>query len=430
MEALALARPRINGWPRMHASALHQKELACFDRDPLTREPVPVESNRTTPKGSGDVQRRILVTGGAGFIGSHTVDLLVARGERVRVLDALLPPVHMAGRWPPYLSSEVERVHGSVENPATLREALDDVDVVVHLAAHQDYLPNFSRFFHVNAAGTALLYELLVAEPSLRERVKRVVVATSQAVLGEGRYECPNHGVKFPGQRPLAQLEAGDWDPRCDRCDASMVTRPTFADDPARPHNQYGISKLTQELIALNLGARYGVPTVAMRYSITQGPRQSFTNPYSGALRIFVQRVLHGRQPMVYEDGQQLRDFVTVWDVARANLIAIDDPRTDYKALNVGGGHAISVLDYAQVVSRALRRPVNPELPGRFRVGDTRHITSDISTLTELGWCPEHSLEEAAAAYAEWAQAQPGFGDYTDIGLRTMTDQGVVRNKR
>lgn len=373
---------------------------------------------------------RILVTGGAGFIGSHTVDMLVARGDQVRVLDALLPPVHEAGKWPTYLSPHVERVHGNVEDPTTLRAALADVDVVVHLAAYQDYLPNFSRFFHVNAGGTALLYELLVAEASLRDRVKRVVVATSQAVFGEGRYECPTHGVRFPGQRPLAQLEARDWDPRCEECHSPMATRPTFADDPPRPHNQYGISKLTQELIALNLGARYGIPTVAMRYSITQGPRQSFTNPYSGALRIFVQRVLHGRQPMVYEDGQQLRDFVTVWDVARANLLAIDDLRTDYTALNVGGGRAITVLDYAQVVSRALGRPVTPELPGRFRVGDTRHINSDISVLTQLGWQPEHTLEEAAAAYAEWAQAQPGFGDYTDSGLKTMTDQGVVRDTR
>lgn len=381
-------------------------------------------------KGSHHVSRHILVTGGAGFIGSHTVDMLVARGDRVRVLDALLPPVHAAGIWPSYLSPHVERIHGNVEDPATLRAALSDIEVVVHLAAYQDYLPNFSRFFHVNAGGTALLYELLVAEAPLFKSVQRVVVATSQAVFGEGRYECPSHGVRFPGQRSLAQLEARDWDPRCEDCGTPMATRPTLANDPPRPHNQYGISKLTQELIALNLGARYGIPTVAMRYSITQGPRQSFTNPYSGALRIFVQRVLHGRQPMVYEDGQQLRDFVTVWDVARANLIAIDDPRTDYKALNVGGGRAISVLDYAQVVSRALARTVTPEVPGRFRVGDTRHINSDISTLAVLGWQPKHTLEEAAASYAEWAQAQPGFGDYTDRGLKTMTDQGVVREAR
>lgn len=371
--------------------------------------------------------RRILVTGGAGFIGSHTVDLLVARGDEVRILDALLPPIHQGGTWPAHVPDGVERVHGNVEDPTTLRAALEGVDAVVHLAAYQDYLPNFSRFFHVNAGGTALLYELLVADPALRERIRRVVVATSQAVFGEGRYRCSNHGVRFPGQRTLAQLEARDWEPKCAECGSPMVPLPTLAEDPPRPHNQYGISKLAQELIALNLGARYGIPTVAMRYSITQGPRQSFTNPYSGALRIFVQRVLHGRQPIVFEDGGQLRDFVTVWDVARANLIALDDPRTDFQALNVGGGRAITVLDYAQVVGRALGIPVIPEVPGRFRVGDTRHIQSDISGLAALGWRAERSLEEAARAYADWAQVQPDFRDYTESGLKVMTEQGVVR---
>jgi dTDP-L-rhamnose 4-epimerase len=209
-----------------------------------------------------------------------------------------------------------------------------------------------------------------------------------------------------------------------------MAPEATHEDDPPRPHNQYGISKLAQELIGLNLGARYGIPTVALRYSITQGPRQSFTNPYSGALRLFVQRLLHGRQPVVYEDGGQLRDFVAVWDVARANLLALDDGRADFQAFNVGGGRAISVLDYAHLVGRALGRPVEPELPGHFRVGDTRHIVSDISRLQAVGWAPRASLEEAAAAYADWAQAQPGFRDYTAEGAATMLRQGVVRRAR
>ena len=374
------------------------------------------------------MSRLVLVTGGAGFIGSHTVDLLVARGDTVRVLDALIEPVHQAGTWPAYLSEGVQRIHGNVEDPATLRHALDGVDAVIHLAAYQDYLPNFSKFFHVNAAGTALLYELLVAEPILRRNLQKVVVATSQAVFGEGRYLCPVHGVQFPGQRTSAQLEASDWEPRCPVGGETMVPQATREDDPPRPHNQYGISKLSQELIALNLGARYDIPTVAMRYSITQGPRQSFTNPYSGALRIFVQRVLHGRSPVVYEDGMQLRDYVSVWDVARANLLALDDPRADFRALNVGGGQAITVLDYAQVVSRGLRVPVTTEVPGRFRVGDTRHILSDISGLRGLGWEPVHALEEAAAAYATWAQGQAGFRDYSEQGFRTMTDQGVLRD--
>jgi dTDP-L-rhamnose 4-epimerase len=387
----------------------------------------------------------VLVTGGAGFIGSHTVDLLLERGHRVRILDNLQSPVHRERVWPAYLPDAVEKLEGSVDDPAAWQAALAGVDAVVHLAAHQDYLPNFSRFFHTNAAGTALLYELLVADPALARGIRKIVVATSQAVYGEGRYRCPEHGIQFPGQRSLAQLEARDWEPRCPapatpaepagpgaagstmRCGRTLASQTTLEDDPPHPHNQYGISKLSQELICLNLGERYGLPTTALRYSITQGPRQSFTNPYSGALRIFVQRVLHGRQPILYEDGGQLRDYVTVWDVARANLIALEDPRTDFQAFNVGGGKALTVLEYAHLVGRALDRPVAPEVPGRFRVGDTRHIISDISRLRALGWEPRGSLEEAARAYAAWAQQQPGFRDYTDEGLATMARQGVVK---
>jgi dTDP-L-rhamnose 4-epimerase len=380
---------------------------------------------------------RVLVTGGAGFVGSHTVDLLLERGYDVRILDALQPPVHRDRRWPAYLPGgeggggaprRVERIEGSVEDPAAWLAALRDVQAVLHLAAYQDYLPNFSRFFQVNAAGTALLYELLVGDPALAGGIKKVVVATSQAVYGEGRYRCPVHGTQHPGQRPLAQLERRDWEPRCPVGGETMSPESTSEDDPPRPHNQYGISKLSQELICLNLGARYGIPTVAMRYSITQGPRQSFTNPYSGALRIFVQRLLHGHQPVLYEDGGQLRDYVTVWDVARANVLVLEDPRADFRAFNVGGGRAISVMEYAQVVGRALNRPVSPEVPGRFRVGDTRHILSDVSRLRALGWEPEGSLEAAAAAYAEWAQAQPEFRDYTQEGAETLSRQGVVRS--
>lgn len=370
---------------------------------------------------------KVLVTGGAGFIGSHTVDLLLERGHQVRVLDNLQAPVHQERVWPDYVPAAVEKREGSVDDPAAWQAALVGMDAVLHLAAHQDYLPNFSRFFHTNAAGTALLYELLVADPALATQVKKIVVATSQAVYGEGRYRCATHGIQFPGQRPLAQLEARDWEPKCPVCGRTVTPETTQEDDPPHPHNQYGISKLAQELVCLNLGQRYGLPTTALRYSITQGPRQSFTNPYSGALRLFVQRLLHGRQPTVYEDGGQRRDYVTVWDVARANVLALEDSRTDFQAYNVGGGKALTVLEYAHLCGRALNLPVQPELPGRFRVGDTRHILSDITRLRALGWEPQGSLEDAASAYAQWAQAQPGFRDYSDEGAATMVQHGVVR---
>jgi len=343
----------------------------------------------------------VLVTGGAGFIGSHTVDLLLARGYRVRVLDALTRPVHQT-ETPLYLSPRAEFLHGDVTDRAALRRALEGVDAVLHLAAYQDYLPDFSTFFRVNAAGTALLYELIVAE---RLPIKRVVVASSQAVYGEGRYHCPRDGIVYPGQRPLGQLEAGDWEVRCPVCGGAIQWLPTPEDAELHPHNPYALSKQTQEAIALQLGRRYDIPSVALRYSITQGPRQSFFNAYSGILRSFTARLFQGQPPLVYEDGQQRRDYVSVYDVARATVLALEDDRAVYQAFNVGSGVPTSVLEYAWLVIRTVGVDVAPLVPGDFRVGDTRHIVSDIAKLRALGWAPVVPLPQLVAEYVDWARA-------------------------
>src|SRR5581483_7459685 len=263
----------------------------------------------------GGTPMRVLVTGGAGFIGSHTVDSLLARGHQVRILDSLEPPVHTRER-PAYLPPEVELLNGSVTERTALRRALEGIDAVIHLAAYQDYLTDFSRFFHVNTVSTALLYELVVND---QLPVQKIVLASTQAVYGEGKYHCPAHGVVYPGQRFSAQLERGDWDHHCEICGALL--EPCWTDEPVvRPHNSYAMSKRAQEELALALAHRYSIPTVALRYSIVQGPRQSFRNPYSGALRSFTVRILAGRSPIVYEDGEQLRDYVSIHDVVRANL--------------------------------------------------------------------------------------------------------------
>lgn len=366
----------------------------------------------------------VLVTGGAGFIGSHTVDLLLARGYRVRILDALLPPVHRSGEPPDYLPADVELLVGDVRDRAALRRALEGVELVVHLAAYQDYLTDFSRFFDVNATGTALLYELIVNE---RLPVRKVVVASSQSVYGEGKYRCPQDGVQYPPLRPESQLRAGQWEVRCPVCSRPLQLCPTD-EAVVNPHNQYAMSKYAQEMIALNLGRRYGIPTVALRYSITQGPRQSFRNAYSGICRIFVTRMLAGRAPVAYEDGRQLRDYVYVGDVARANLLALEDPRADYQAFNVGGGQAVSVLEYAALVAEVLGVDIPVQVPGEYRFGDTRHIVSDIGKLQALGWQPQIPLRQVIAAYAEWASRQPDFRqDYYERAEQVMKQLGAVR---
>lgn len=367
---------------------------------------------------------RILVTGGAGFIGSHTVDLLLEEGYQVRILDSLTRPVHRDGQIPDYVPlDDVEFIHGDIRDEGAWYRALKDVDFVFHLAAYQGYLPDFNRFFHVNTVGTALLYETIIEK---RYPVQKVIIASSQAAYGEGKYECTIHGVQYPGLRSLDQLTKGQWEPQCPTCGGQI--KPLLSDESmVNPHNQYAMSKYTQEMIGLNLGRRYGIPTVCLRYSITQGARQSFHNAYSGILRIFTMRLLNDKPPIVYEDGQQLRDYVYVGDVARANLLVLRYNRADYQVFNVGGTKATSVSEYAHILAEILGKDIEPLIPGEFRLGDTRHIVSDISKLQTLGWEPVTPLKQIVEEYVAWAQEQPEPEDYYEAAERQMRARGAIR---
>lgn len=367
---------------------------------------------------------KTLVTGGAGFIGSHTVDLLLERDYQVRILDSLAPPIHVDGRIPDYVPvNDVEFIQGDVRDRAAWEQALQGVDAVFHLAAYQDYLPDFGKFFHVNSVGTALLYELIVAR---NLPVRKVVVASSQAAYGEAKYLRSDGSVIYPQLRPESQLKHSVWEPLDP--DTGEPLAPTWTDEAVvNPHNQYAMSKYTQEMIALILGKRYSIPSVAMRYSIVQGPRQSFRNAYSGVLRIFTQRLLNGKGPICYEDGQQLRDYVSVWDVARANTLVLEDDRANYQSFNVGGDRKVTVVQYAHLIADRAGVDIEPEVPGLYRFGDTRHVFSDVSKLRMLGWKPEIGLEEIVDGYIAWSQTQPDFGDYSSTAEERMRKLGTVR---
>jgi dTDP-L-rhamnose 4-epimerase len=368
---------------------------------------------------------RVLVTGGAGFIGSHTVDLLLARGYDVRVLDSLQPRVHPHGK-PDYLPADVDFRKGEVENPADLLAAMEGIDYVVHLAAYQDYMPDFSRFLHVNAESTALLFELIVGR---KLPIRKVVVAASQAVAGEGKYRCAAHGVIYPGPRPIEQLERADWECRCPHCGEAL--EPLAIDEAtSNPHTAYGISKYAVELLALNLGRRYGIPAASVRYTYVQGPRNSFYNAYSGICRIFTLRILNGLPPVVYEDGRQLRDFLDVADVARANVLLMERPEADYRVFNVGPGRATTVLDFARLVLSVAGSTLEPVVSGQFRVGDTRHTVSDITALSALGWSAEIPLERTIERYIEWIRPFRGTREYLDSAEAAMSGQNVIRQAR
>ncbi|MBI4198888.1 MAG: NAD-dependent epimerase/dehydratase family protein [Chloroflexi bacterium] len=364
----------------------------------------------------------ILVTGGAGFIGSHTADALVARGRRVRILDSLEERVHPGGA-PPYLPKPAELIVGDVRLREDWLRALRGVEVVIHLAAYQDYMCDYSRFFDVNCVGTALLYELVVEQ---RLPVRRIIVASSQAVYGEGRYRCPRDGVIYPGPRDQARLARGAWDIPCPACGGGMA--PAATDESrANPQNPYAVSKHAQERLALNLGRAHGIPTVALRYSIVQGPRQSPHNVYSGACRVFALTLLCGRAPILFEDGEQLRDYVHIDDVVAANLRVLEDSRADYEVFNVGGDRPHTVKELYRAVAEAVGSSVRPRVPGEYRAGDTRHILSDTTKLRVLGWSPTRTLAQNVESYIRWLQAQGGDPVRLEAGERAMREAGVIR---
>jgi dTDP-L-rhamnose 4-epimerase len=364
---------------------------------------------------------RVLVTGGAGFIGSHLVDRFLRAGCRVRVLDSLDKKTHPYGR-PAYLPSSVEFLHGSVTDRRLLRTALEGVDVVSHQAAYQDYMPDFSKFMNVNGVGTALIYELIVQD---HLPVKKVIVASSQAVYGEGQYECVDHRIFLPRPRSHEQLARGEWEVQCPHC-GKQGSPLLLSEEYMNPFNQYAVSKLSEEKTALGLGWLHGIPTVALRYSITQGARQSLYNHYSGVCRIFFSRALRALPLLIYEDGLQTRDFVHVQDVVDANMLALEKDDANFQAFNVGSGKQTTVLEYAQVVLAKARSEVELQISGEYRRGDNRHSVSSIRNLCQLGWKPRRDLSEIMDDFMEWIESIGGVPEEISDAYNNMRRAGVV----
>ena len=377
----------------------------------------------------GGVDLNILVTGGAGFIGSHTVDALLRAGCNVRILDNLQKTVHPKG-VPGYINPRAEFVKGDVRVKGDWEKALNDIDAVYHFAAYQDYLTDFSTFFHVNAVSTALLYEIIV-EKKMVSKIRKVIVAASQAVMGEGRYRCPvcfekDRQFSYPAIRPEAQLSSGQWDHRCDQCRQTLEWQ-SSDETVVNPCNQYALSKYSQEQIALQLGKRYGIPSVVMRYSIVQGPRQSFYNAYSGAMRIFALSLLFDRRPIIFEDGNQVRDFVNIQDVVDANLLVLEKTAADGQVFNVGGNHAWTVNAFFETMQAVVGRKIEPFRSGYYRFGDTRHIFSDISRLNSLGWFPSCDIRKSIADYWEYLNTHQETDNILEFAEKQMKQQQVIR---
>ena len=365
-----------------------------------------------------------LVTGGAGLIGSHIVDLLVEKGHQVVILDNLAKPTHMKGR-PDWINPQAEFIEGDVRRREDWERALQGVDWVFHQAADGGFTSAISHYFTNNALPTATLYELA------RDKypVKKVVTASSQAVFGEGEYTCAEHGACYPPPRTREQMQAGDWEMRCPQCQREMAG--TGVDEShANPLTPYALSKYVNELLALQLGKLYGIPTVALRYSLTYGPRQSLFNAYTGITSMFSTRILNDLPPVVYEDGRQTRDFVYVEDVARANLLVAEHEAADFQVFNVGTGVATTVLVFIDLLGQVYGRQAQPLLRGEFRPGDFRHLVTDASKLRRLGWQPQVALEEGLRRYAAWIQGYGAVEEYFSEAERLLKETGVIEQVR
>jgi dTDP-L-rhamnose 4-epimerase len=352
--------------------------------------------------------QRALVTGGAGLIGSTLVDLLLREGWSVRILDNLEPQTHRLGK-PVWVPPAAEFRQGDLRDAATVRAALDGIDVVFHQGAYGGYMPDMAKYVHVNSFGTAQLLEIIRDE---RLPVRKVIVASSQAVYQEGAGLCPAHGMVFPPTRPVEQLQRGDFAVHCPRCDAVTVSVPTPEAAPIGGETVYAITKVDQERLTLAWGRQTGIPTVALRYSCTYGPRQSIFNPYTGVIAIFATRLLNDQAPILYEDGEQTRDMCFVEDVARANLLAATSDALDGLPVNVGSGVATTVREMARLVGEALGRPIEPLARGEFRPGEIRYLTSDISRARTAGYEPQVDLAEGIRRYVGWISEQGNVRDY------------------
>jgi len=364
-----------------------------------------------------------LVSGGAGFIGSHTADALAKRGFRVRIVDHLGPPVH-DGHWPAYVRGKgYEFMRGDVREKRTWEKALQGVSVVYHLAAYQDQRLDFSTFFATNTVSTALLYEVAVEK---KIPLRHVIIASSQFVYGDGFYRCAHRKALFaPELRTSTQFSKKQWDIRCVQGKIAHAL-PFREDQKVNPTNSYGLSKYALEHAALRLGKTYDIPTTIFRYSIVQGARQSPKNIYSGALRIFVQQALAGVPLTVYEDGMQTRDFVNIADVVRANLMPLTRKKMCFEIYNVGGGKSYRVIDFARAVQR-LTNTKSKIVTGGFRRTDTRHAVSDIAKLMHLGWRPRYRINESIVEYVQWMKKEGYRHARTRKALASL-EKGMMRS--
>ncbi len=364
---------------------------------------------------------RVLVTGGAGLIGSHVADLFSREGYKVRILDNLDKDTHP--KRPDWISKKSEFIQADIRNRKVLEKALDKADYVIHLAAYGGFTHELIKYIKVNSIGTASIFEIIREK---RLKIKKVVVASSQAIYGEGKYICGIHGIIEPDLRSIKQLETGLWEQRCSSCSKVLVPAATDESKKADPGTMYSITKFSQETMTIRIGRTFSVPTVALRFAVTYGPRQSIFNPYTGVISIFSTRILNNLSPVIYEDGQQTRDFIFVEDVARAIFLVSQTTKANYQVFNVSTNRQTKMLELVDLLNKTYQTDVKPVLNGEFRPGEVRHLFLDNTKLVKLGWKPEVRLEDGVKEYVEWIKTQGEVGEYWTKAYEIMKKNRVV----
>ena len=368
------------------------------------------------------------MTGGAGFIGSHLADRLLVAGHSVRALDSLDSQVHAVGERPAYLGAEVELVEGDVRDRGALARALDGVEAVVHLAAAVGVgqsMYEIERYTSINAVGAAVLLEEVLER---RDTIRKLLVASSMSIYGEGQYRNPRTGESGldPWLRPESQLAAHEWEVFAGD-GTPLEPEPTAETKPLRPTSIYAIGKRDHEEMFLTVGAAYGIPAVALRFFNVYGERQALSNPYTGAAAIFSSRLLNDRPPLVFEDGEQTRDFIDVRDIARACEFALEQDGADGRTVNVGTGRPTSILEVARVIAEGLGKEIEPEVVNKYRAGDIRHCYADTSLATELlGFRAEISFEAGMQELLSWLEGQAAT-DSVDAARDALVARGLAR---
>lgn len=367
----------------------------------------------------------ILITGGAGFVGSHLADALLSAGHQVRIFDNLAPQVHPEGR-PAYLSGDVELMSGDMRDLQAVTRAVQGVNAIFHLAAAVGVgqsMYEIAHYMGANTQGTAnLLQAILDSKVSLR----KLVVASSMSIYGEGKYVCRHCGDVAPPPRPLQQLKSKQWETLCPTCCRELKPVATDESKPLQCTSIYALSKKDQEEMTLLFGRTYGLPVVALRYFNIYGTRQALSNPYTGVAAIFASRLLNHRAPMIFEDGRQMRDFVSVHDVVQANLLAMERSEADGMALNIGSGEPISIAEVAAELTDCLGEKIPFEISGKYRAGDIRHCYANISAAQKvLGYAPRYRFADGIAELVSWLRSQTAVDKAADM-VRELSAYGLT----